>query len=83
MVLSFVVLVLLTAFAVGLPAILLSRSQIQLQVWAQVKQGNCATKALYAAWEGNVTHLAALTRDRPSLESLLAQGNQTDLTKYL
>ena len=48
-----------------------------------MKQGNCATKALYAAWEGNVTHLAALTRDRPTLESLLAQGNQTGLTKYL
>ena len=83
MVLSFVVLVLLTAFAVGLPAILLIRNQIQRQAWAQVDQGSRATQALYAAWESNVTHLAALTGDRPTLHALLAQGNQTELTQYL
>jgi two-component system phosphate regulon sensor histidine kinase PhoR len=83
MVLSFVVLVLLTAFAVGLPAILLIRSQIQRQAWAQVDQGSRATQALYAAWESNVIHLATLTGDRPTLHALLVQGNQTDLTQYV
>ena len=53
MVLSFVVLVLLTAFAAGLPAILLIRNQIQQQAWAQVDQGSRATQALYTAWESN------------------------------
>jgi hypothetical protein len=83
MVLSFVVLVLLTAFAVGLPAILLIRSQVQRQAWAQVDQGSRATQALYAARESNVTHLATLTGDRPTLHALLAQGNQTELTQYV
>jgi len=83
LVLSFVILVLLTALAVGLPAILLIRNQIQRQAWEQVDHGGRATQALYAAWESNVTHLATLTSHRPTLHALLAQGNETELTQYL
>ncbi len=83
LVLSFVVLVLVTAIAVGLPAILLIRNQIQQQAWSQVDQGSRATQALYAGWESNVIHLATLTGHRPTLHSLLAQGNQEELSQYL
>jgi two-component system phosphate regulon sensor histidine kinase PhoR len=83
LVLSFVVLVLLTALAAGLPAILLIGSQIQRQAWEQVDHGGRATEARYAAWESNVTHLATLTSHRPTLHALLAQGNETELTQYL
>ena len=83
LVLSFMFLVLLTAFAAGLPAILLIRNQIQRQAWAQVDQGSRATQALYTAWESNVTHLATLTSQRPTLRALLVQDNQADLTQYL
>ena len=83
LVLSFVVLVLLTALAVGLPAILLIGNQIQRQAWEQVDHGGRATRALYTAWESNVTHLVTLTSHRPTLHTLLAQGNETELTEYL
>ncbi|UCC54706.1 MAG: PAS domain S-box protein [Anaerolineaceae bacterium] len=83
LVLSFVVLVLLTALAVGIPSILLIGIQIQRQAWEQVDHGGRATEALYAAWINNVTHLATLTSHRPTLHVLLAQGNETELSKYL
>ncbi|MGB3713284.1 MAG: ATP-binding protein [Candidatus Promineifilaceae bacterium] len=83
LVLSIVVLVLVTAIAVGLPAILLIRNQIQRQAWAQVDQGSRATQALYTSWESNVVHLATLTGHRPTLHTLLAQGNQAELGQYL
>jgi hypothetical protein len=82
-VLSFVVLVLLAALSIGLPAILLIRSQIQRQAWAQVDQGSRATQALYEAWESNLSHLATLTGDRPTLHALQAQCNQAELTQYM
>jgi len=83
LVLSFVGLVLVTAIAVGLPAILLIRNQIQQQAWSQVDQGSRATQALYTGWESSVIHLATLTGHRPTLHSLLAQGNQEELSQYL
>ncbi|HET6445806.1 MAG TPA: ATP-binding protein [candidate division Zixibacteria bacterium] len=83
LVLSFVVLVLVTAIAVGLPAILLIRNQIHRQAWAQVDQGSRATQALYTGWESNVVHLATLTGHRPTLHTLLDQGNQAVLSRYL
>ncbi|UCG24796.1 MAG: PAS domain-containing protein [Chloroflexota bacterium] len=83
LVLSFVVLMLLTGLAVRLPAVLLIGNQIQRQAWVQVDHGGRATQALYTAWESNVTHLATLTSHRPTLHALLAQGNETELIRYL
>jgi two-component system phosphate regulon sensor histidine kinase PhoR len=83
LVIGFVGLVLLTAFAAGLPAILSIRDQVQRQAWSQVEQGNRATRALYSAWVGNVAHLTALTSQRPTLHSLLAQADQPQLSQFL
>ena len=64
LVLSFVVLVLLTALAVAIPSILLIGIQIQRQAWEQVDHGGRATEALYAAWINNVTPYPAKTSPR-------------------
>jgi two-component system phosphate regulon sensor histidine kinase PhoR len=81
---SFVVLVVLTAVATGLPDVFLIRNQIQRQAWAQVDQGSRATQALYAAWQDEVTGLATLTSQRPTLTDLLSRrGEERALTEYL
>ena len=83
MILSFVALVLLTAAAVGLPALWLIRSQFSRQAWNQVEQGSRASQALYQAKREELATLATLTAQRPTLHELLAQGNQQELGAYL
>ncbi len=91
MILSFVALVLLTAAALGLPALWLLRDQLARQVWAQVEQGSRATQALYVARQSAIADLATLTAQRPTLRDLLADmaaegqldGDTAALTTYL
>ena len=78
------VLVILTAVATGLPDVFLIRNQVQRQAWAQVDQGSRATQALHAAWQDEVTGLATITSQRPTLTDLLSQrGKEAALTEYL
>ena len=82
-VLSFMALILLTATAVGVPAVLLIRNQVERQTWARVNQGSHATEALYAAWQRRIADLAFLTSQRPTLIQLLSQEQGDALTNYL
>ena len=82
-VLSFMALILLTATAVGLPAVLLIRNQVERQTWARVNQGSHATEALYAARQRRITDLAFLTSQRPTLSQLLSQEQGAALANYL
>jgi PAS domain S-box-containing protein len=81
--LSFIILVLLSAAAIGLPAIWLLRDQLDRQAWAQVDQGSRAARALYTAKQNEVAGLAILTAQRPSLHELILQEDQTELLPYL
>ena len=83
MVLSFTALVLVTAAAVGLPAIFLIRNQVERQAWAQVNQGSQTTQALYTATQSNINDLVSLTAQRPTLKQLLDQGDVELLSDYL
>jgi len=80
---SFMGLVLLTAFAVGVPAIWLISNQLERQAWTQVDQGNRAAQALYMAKQNELINLATLTAQRPTLHELLAQSDPTALATYL
>ncbi|MDX1415498.1 MAG: ATP-binding protein [Candidatus Promineifilaceae bacterium] len=80
---AFVLLVLLTAVAVGLPAIWLIQSQSENQAWAQVQQGSRATHALFSALQKEVNGLALLTAQRPPLITLLEQGNRAAIESFL
>ena len=82
-VLSFMALILLTATAVGVPAVLLIRNQVERQTWARVNQGSRATEALYAVWQRRITDLAFLTSQRPTLSQLLSQEQGAALADYL
>lgn len=83
MVLSITALVLLTAAAVGLPAIILIQNQVERQAWAQVNQGIQAMQALYTANQSSISNLATLTAQRPTLKQLLSQGDAVLLSDYL
>jgi PAS domain S-box-containing protein len=83
MILSFVALVLLTAAAAGLPAIWLIHNQLDRQAWTQVEQGNRAAYALYTAQQSELTSLATLTAQRPTLHDLLARDEKASLLAYL
>jgi len=83
MILSFIGLVLLTAVASGLPAIWLLRNQLERQAWSQVNQGSQAVQALYTAMQNDLTNLATLTAQRPTLRRLLSQDEQAVLPDYL
>ena len=82
---SFVGLVLLTAVAVGLPAIWLIQSQSENQAWAQEEQGRRSTLALLAAGQKEIDGLAilTLTAQRPALPNLLIQENNAELDAFL
>ena len=83
MILSFIALVLVTAVTAGAPAIWLIQDQLKRQAWDQVEQGRRATLALYAARQSDVTDLATLTAQRPTLRGLLARGEMDALPAYL
>lgn len=83
MIVSYIGLVLLTAVALGIPAIWLIRNQIEQQAWARLDQGSRATTALFEGWQGKVNDLAALTSQRPTLQTLLANNDSSALIDYL
>jgi len=83
MISSFIILVLLTAAAAGLPAIWLINNQLERQAWAQVEQGSRAVQALYVAHQNELVNLATLSAERPTLHDLLAQGEEAPLQNYL
>ena len=76
MMLALAALALLSALAVGLPAIWLVRNQLQSQAWAQVQQGLQASRALYDAQQNELAGLATLTAQRPTLAALLRRGRR-------
>lgn len=83
MILSFVGVVILTSAAVGLPALLLIRNQLDRQVRLQLEQGKRAVLALYQATVIEVKDDASLTAHRPTLHELLSQEDVHALNDYL
>lgn len=83
MVLHSVVLVALTAVAIGIPTTWFVRQQLNRQAWNQVERGGLAVRALYAAHQDELHHLAILTAQRPTLHQLLVRGERDPLFAYL
>jgi len=83
LILSFIVVVVLTAATIGLPAIWLIRDQLEHQIWSQVAQGSRAARALYQARQSEVDNLAMLTAQRPTLHELLIQEDWSTMEEYL
>jgi PAS domain S-box-containing protein len=83
LIMSFVLVVILTAVTGSLPAIWLILDQLDRQAWSQVDQGSRATRTLYTSKQTELENLASLTAQRPTLHELLAEGNIQGLRNYL
>jgi PAS domain S-box-containing protein len=83
MILSFVGLVVLTAIAAGVPAVLLIRRELERQAWSQVEQGTLAAQAFLDSRSTELADIALLTAQRPTLHQLVAGGNLAGLQAYL
>ncbi len=83
LILAFVVVIMVTTLAAGIPAYLFIRNELDLQVWARVKDGSRVTQTLLRAEESRLSSLAALTAERPTLKAILQQGDATALAEYL
>jgi len=83
MIVSFILVSLLTAAAVGLPAIWLIREQLDRQAWSQLEQGQGAALALYSAKQVEIENLAQLFAQRPTLQELWQTQNWAALETYL
>lgn len=80
---GFTAVILLTALAMGIPAIWLMRSQLEQRAFAQLEQGLQAVESLVAARQAELRGLAMLTSQRPTLQALLEAGETAALNAYL
>jgi PAS domain S-box-containing protein len=82
-VLPMVALVILTAFAVGLPAIMVVNEQLDHQARARVEQGLQTTHTLITNKLNDLSYLAVLTAQRPTLQRLVSENDLVELPEYL
>lgn len=80
---SFFVLIFLTAVAIGAPAIGIIRDQMERQAWVLVDQGRSTTLVVYAEIQSEMENLAILTSQRPTLLSLIEEGDLAEIQSYL
>jgi PAS domain S-box-containing protein len=83
LILSIFGVVIITASVVGLPAMFFFRQQLDRQAWTQVTRGRLAAQAAYKAQRDQLTNLANLAAQRPTLIQLLPTGNHSALEEYL
>ena len=78
LILSILLAVVLAAAIAGIPTLWLIHQQLDRQAWAQVDGGLQAARALYDAKQEQISNLARLAAQRPSLKSLLAEGDSSE-----
>jgi len=83
LILAFVVVIIITTLAAGIPAYLFIQNELDLQVWARVEDGSRVTQTLMQAEEARLTNLAALTAERPTLRAILQEDDPAALAAYL
>jgi len=76
-------LVFLTAFAIGIPVLWISQTQLERQAWTLVNQVNQTTHILIETKQKDLTNLAILAAQRPALNRLVEQNDQIGLDRYL
>lgn len=78
-----VALIVLTTLSAGIPAYLLTRTQLQREAWSQVENAQRATSSLYDAEKSRLEYLAGLFAARPTLLRLVSEGSGDALQTYL
>lgn len=80
---AFLLAILITSIAVGLPAYWITRGELRNQAWDRVQGGLQTTRALLDAEGERLGNLAALASERPTLRALLIDPDRADLSGYL
>lgn len=77
------IIIVLAAGAIGIPGIWLIHEQLDRQAWELVNQGSHMIQVLLNARSNELSNLAILTAQRPTLISLLNDGDPERLASYL
>lgn len=83
LILAFILVIMVTTLAAGIPAYLFIRNELDLQVWARVEDGSRVTQTLMQLEESRLVNLAALTAERPTLRAIIQEGDSAELEAYL
>lgn len=83
LILGLVALILVTTLSAGVPAYLLTRTQLERQAEAQVETIRQATLSLLHAEQNRLNNLASLFTERPTLERIVTQGTWAELPAFL
>lgn len=83
LVFSFLAVVLLTSALVGVPGIWLLQEQLDRQIWAQTDQARHSAFSLFEKKNLELENTAILIAQRPTLSSLLQEGDGVSLQAYL
>ncbi|HSV86879.1 MAG TPA: histidine kinase dimerization/phospho-acceptor domain-containing protein, partial [Levilinea sp.] len=76
-------LIILTALAVGIPALWMLRDQLERQSWALAEQGRQTSQVILAKRRSDLESLAILTAQRLSLRGLIGGLDRPGLEPYL
>jgi signal transduction histidine kinase len=80
---STILIVVLTVLIGGLPAVIITYTQLEQQVWLRVESAQQATSALYNDELAQLGAMARLAAQRPTLCALAQQGESAALDSYL
>jgi PAS domain S-box-containing protein len=83
LILAFILVIIVTTLAAGIPTFLFIRNELDMQVWARVNDGKRVTQTLLQAEESRLINLATLTAERPTLRAILLRGDLAELEEYL
>lgn len=72
-----------TILLIGIPTAWLVRNQLEQQAWARLDQAVHVSNALLEARQREAVALAMLTAQRPTLRTLIRQGDTASLGAYL
>jgi PAS domain S-box-containing protein len=78
-----VLMIVFTSSTIGFPAIWLVREQLDRQAWVSVNQASRMVEVLLDAHHRDLSNLAILTSQRPTLRQLLDSDDSTRLSDYL
>ena len=82
LVVGLVAVIFLTAAATALPAYSLIRTELERQARSRVEQGATSSLALLNAEQAQLDQLATLAAQRPTLRSILQEGNRQEVEAY-
>ena len=83
MIMAFIVAIVATTIATGIPSYWSLQKELEHQVWERVSDGARVTQALIEAEKSRLNNLANHAAQRPTLQTLVQEKKQGTLASYL